>query len=205
MRQYTLSQIVERMERGLLPEGAVFCQNSTGDKMIYDGDSLRWLTVNNYISATVTITEEAIKDTFTLLTAQKKKLTMLEALPYIAEGKRVTIDMEHKQYTVDNLSELEDVIECHEFLVELYESAVYYVEEDETEKPSTVTAKTLSEGDVYNIHHLYHFVKKPVSEIAVEKGVSERMVYYILEGKRWDFVYRKFHSDYCIVKDDYIS
>lgn len=88
MRQYTLSQIVERIERGLLPEGAVFCQDSTGDKMIYDGDSLRWLTVNNYISATVSITEETIRDTFTLLTAQKKKLTMLEALPYIAEGKR---------------------------------------------------------------------------------------------------------------------
>lgn len=64
--------------------------------------------------------------------------------------------------------------------------------------------KKLTEGDAYNIHHLYHFVKIPVAEIAKEYHISERMVYYILDGGHWADVFKKFHKDYCIVKDDYI-
>ncbi|WP_335556823.1 hypothetical protein [Neobacillus vireti] len=65
--------------------------------------------------------------------------------------------------------------------------------------------RKLNEGSVYNIHHQYHFAKRPVAEIAEEKGVSQRMIYYILEGKRWADVYEIFHKDYDVVIDDYIA
>lgn len=218
MRQFKLSEIVETLEKGLLTEGAIFISDTTGSQIIYDGDSLRWITANNYVSSIVKITDETAKDTFTLLKGSEKRLTFLEALPLIAEGTAVTIDMVHEKYTVESLSELEDVIELHEFLAALYEADCYIysfgmpVEEKPVEvvnvfreRPNTATIRMLTEGDVYNIHHQYHFAKKAVKDIAADKAVTERMVYYILEGKRWADVHKQFHSDYCIVKDDYNS
>lgn len=211
MREYKLSEIVEAMEKNLLPKGAVFFCNNTGSKMVYDGDSLRWLTMNSYISSIVTITDETAGDTFTLIKGVDNKLSFTAALPLIAKGTSVTIDMVHQKYTVGSLTELEDVIECHEFLASLYEADCYVNSFTQVESvpiketPKTDTMRMLTEGDVYDIHHQYHFSKKPVKDIAADKAVTERMVYYILEGKRWAEVHELFHTDYCIVKDDYIQ
>jgi hypothetical protein len=66
-------------------------------------------------------------------------------------------------------------------------------------------SKKLLPHDAYNIHHLYHFVKKPVKEIAEQYRVSERMIYYVLDGTHWAEIHEQFHRDYDLVSDDYVS
>jgi hypothetical protein len=67
------------------------------------------------------------------------------------------------------------------------------------------SGKKLSFAEAYNIHHQYHFVKRSVAEIADAYKVTQRMIYYVLDGTHWSEAYAVFHQEYDIVKDDYIK
>lgn len=64
-------------------------------------------------------------------------------------------------------------------------------------------SKKLTRNDAWSILHSYHFSKVPVVKLAQQYGVSDRMIYYVIDGTHWTDVHEEFHADYCMVKDDY--
>jgi hypothetical protein len=229
----TLVDIIVAIAHELVKDGDIF-ETSSGHRVIYRDGVLCWLTSGGYIGSAVTITDENIKETFNKVTnIKEKKISFTEALPMIAEGKEVKIVVGGRDYIIDSFIDLDDIIEEKEFFEDVYKADcfVQVEEKNEQSKSSNLTlpivldmaqldealvevgkvfsnvgySKKLTGADAYNIHHLYHFVKKPVKEIAEEYGVSERMIYYVLDGTHWQEVHEQFHKDYDVVTDDYVS
>lgn len=235
MDQFKLHELVIGVMVGDVSEGDEFI-TSSGFKAVYKDGALTWVTQAGYVGAKVAITKESLAETFTKVNGQEiEKISFVDALPLIAEGVSVTIDMGHEQYTVNSLGELEDVIEFKEFLADLYKTPCYitlanpavakpvpfemtaddlqYVEKELVpailKELEAVTAdkagKKLSAGDAYAILHQYHFVKRSATSIADAYQVSPRMIYYIIDGTYWTEIHDTFHKEYCVVKEDYLK
>lgn len=207
---YNLADIILGIIQGKVKDGDIFESNS-GFRIIYKDGVLCWLTSGGYIGSAVVINDETVNEVFNKVAYRRKRfIEFAEALELIAKGKGVTFIVEDsREYVVDSLDALDEIICDKEYLGDLYNATIFV--EDETELVETDEAdgldedsvRKLTKADVYNIHHLYHFVGWAVPYIAKQYNISERMVYYILKGERWQDVYKLFHDDFDVASQDY--
>lgn len=58
------------------------------------------------------------------------------------------------------------------------------------------TKGQLDSKDAYDILHKNHVMNASVKDLAEEYNVSERMIYYVLDGTHWNDAYTEFHKRY---------
>ena len=95
-----------------------------------------------------------------------------------------------------SLYDFEDVIVSKENLADIYENGKFYREDDGTQSPAQKVKhnEKLSYEDACSIHHEYHVNKRSAMSIAEKYGISDRMVYYIIDGTHWHSAYQAFHT-----------
>lgn len=210
----TLGEVVSGISSGELAEGTVF-NNSLGTKAVVSGGSLLWVLENGYVSTPVSITNDTVTDVWALVSnVDLVEVTFTEALDLVAEGTKVTLEtVDLERFEVNDLVDLDQIIGGVVDLEVLYYGKAFY------EIPKRITAgtinaekataisvgKKLERADAHRIHHLKHFVGKTAESIALEFGVSTRMVYYILDGTYWNDVYKEFQADFDVAVEDYIK
>lgn len=222
MEQFKFHEVVIGIIVGDIEEGTKF-KTSTGFDAVYKNGMLSWVTSGGYIGSPIAVTQEILGETFSVPNPTEiKELSFFEAMQYLAEGDAVTLDMGHGEYKLEKLKDLDDVVTLHEYFSDIYKGR-YYVElesaeevldvpfSDEPESEDTAFAKTaplgrkLSKQEAWEILNKYHFTKQTVEQLANRYAVSARMIYYILDGTHWKEVHKLFHTDYDVVKDDYIK
>lgn len=221
--KFTLHETVIGILVGDIKEGDKFTTSSGFNAVFKDG-KLSWVSQNGYVLSPVSVSTENLKEDFFLQGSSRVEISFADALDFLAMGDKVIVDVEGKgrEYEVTSLSGLDEVIE-KEYFADLYHSQWYVEATDEEmkvvaevmkevelpftdlEEDTVSVGKKITEAEAYNIHHLYHFAKFSVAQIADKYGISTRMVYYILDGQRWEEAYNEFHIDYDIVKDDYVK
>lgn len=231
MTYATLVDIVSGILTGKVQDGDIF-ETASGHRVIYRDGVLSWMTSGGYIGSAVTVTEDVIEEIFSKVT-DEIKISFVEALPLIADGKEVRGLVDGREYILTSLEDVDSLVTDKEYLADVYNGVFFVRDEKEKardqkaeqsitfpvvlgfEKMEQVFAelgkalsgnsKKLTGADAYNIHHLYHFVKMPVKEIADKYGVSDRMIYYVLDGTHWAEVHEQFHTDFDVVQEDYIA
>ncbi|MGG4390504.1 hypothetical protein ABEU97_20440 [Priestia megaterium] len=203
----TITALIKGVLIGEVQNGDTF-ETGSGHKVVYRNGVLSWVTSGGYIGSAVTLTEENMLETFTKVT-DEKEVSFLEALPLIAEGTEVRLELESREYVVKDLEELDALIE-KEYMWEIYNNAECYVKDKVEPKEikgiaihnggyieikPTVTKK-LDSKDAYDILYKYTIMNASVKDLAEEYDVSDRMIYYILDGTHWHDVHKQFHERY---------
>lgn len=202
--------------------------NKTGDRIVYIDGALRHLLRNGIVSSPVTLTNDIVSAEWHTIDAYTTvKITMGEALERLSkrEPVRVIVNLnisrtiENDLGTIDSLTQLNEMIaEGIVSLYELYHQAKFCFEKKEeqprvqkdtysvdTTTPKKHSGRKLTEGEAEAILYDRHYNKKSVKDIAEKYGVTERMVYYVLDGTYWFNVWKEFHAIYDIVVDDYFG
>ncbi|MCM3639679.1 hypothetical protein M4D68_00770 [Priestia aryabhattai] len=217
MKHYTLIDIVVGIHSGSIVEGDTF-KTDSGHRVIFRNGVLAWVTSGGYIGTAVTVTEENIAESFEKI-SEEQIVSFPEAMELLAQCKQIRVELDSRDYVLNDLEELDALVE-KEYIWELYRNGVYYVvgEQAETEPVKTLgltingkgflelsgdgtvkiqnTKGQLDSKDAYDILHKYHVMNASVKDLAEEYDVSERMIYYVLDGTHWNDAHTEFHKRY---------
>lgn len=221
---YKLGEIADGMVKGGYGNDTSFV-NTLGERIVVKDGALRWLTKNGYVSNIVGVTLDTVTDTWKREKDTGKELTFAEALELIDKGNKVHFETPAgEKYWVRDMAQLEDLLTLFITIGHLY-SSKFYSDEGNTVVDAVNTEDTgitleldevkvdglldafnigkdrekgakLTEKNVYAIHFRRTFMKDSVASLAEAFGVTERMVYYILDGTYWGDVHKQFHKDY---------
>lgn len=222
----TLGEVVNGIASGDLAENTVLA-NSSGTKAVVSNGSLLWLTSAGYVSTPVSISNDTITEVWVVEKATvTKEVSFTEGVDLVAKGKTVTfVSSDDGFFEVSRLRDLEELITKDSTLDALYYGSAFYEEETVISSINadngsvrinagtinvgdvdiTNVGKKLEGSDVHRIHHLKHFLGKTAESIALEYGISTRMVYYILDGTYWNDIYHVFHETFDVATGDYIE
>lgn len=226
METMRLTVIADKLAKGQLADGTAFI-NTAGEKVIVKDGALHWLTKNGYVSNIVGITIDNYTDVWKITSMQaQKELTFAEALAFIDKGKEVRFETQAgEEFEVSGMVELDRALSLFVTIGHLYSGKAYDTEGQRVAEVKTVnevkedgpnvdgllkafglrehkhaTGAKLTDKDVYAIHYRRYYMKDSVAKLAEIFGVTERMVYYIIDGTFWKGVYKQFHNDYDVYR-----
>lgn len=232
MEQFKFHELVIGIIVGDVNEGDTF-KTLSGSRVIFKDGMLSWVTQGGYLSTPVAITEETIEETFFLedkvkelsffeamqYIAEGDEVTVVvEGRPYylsslddmdtLIEENEYFQDVYKAKFTTkvekSNIPTQDDSI-----IINTGDGTLGAVTKFNNKVDSILSgtsdsySKKLTRNDAWSILHSYHFSKVPVVKLAQQYGVSDRMIYYVIDGTHWTDVHEEFHADYCMVKDDY--
>ncbi|WP_407708510.1 hypothetical protein ACIU4M_00665 [Bacillus altitudinis] len=192
----SIVDIIKGISSGQVKDGDTF-SNESGFKMIWKSGVLRWVVGGGYAGAPVSVTDEHIHSKFTLIERSNLVEVGFDAAMYIlSKEKDIELRLAHRTYQMKSLYDFEDVIVSKENLADVYENGKFYKEEGDMQPPAQKVKhnEKLTHEDAFSIHHKYHVNKRSALSIAEEYGISDRMVYYILDGTHWLSAYQAFHT-----------
>lgn len=201
------TEIIDGVLSGEIKSGDEFT-TANGEKAIYLDKELKWVTHNGYESTAVTVNFSNMLVSWNKVDKYRREITFSEALKILHKGiSTVSFELPHETYDVDNLGELEEIIEKHEYLYDMHEASIYVtgnpviIKEEPAATPEVELATPrkglkLTEEDAIRIHEMYHFLGKSVVDIAEHHSVTTRMIYYILDGTHWSKVHENFSNNY---------
>jgi len=179
-----LDEIVEKLGKGEIDERDSIKTDT--DELRFVNGSLHYLTDKGHLSEKVVIDLETLGKEYEL-EKRPEKFDIFEAFRRVADGKEVTAPF----YIEGTVRTVKELVSCLEVIGLDNISNVVFIEE---EKSSNHKGQKLTEEDAKEV-----FVKRlgkgvPVADLAEEYGVSERMVYYILDGTYWSTVAQEYNG-----------
>lgn len=203
---YTLQELIEAVSKGDIKEGDTF--ETTSGKVIYSDKKFSWISERGFILNPLQVSFETLHLTYKKLVGVKE-IEFTDVLPALNKGQAVTVSIpyigEDRIYIVEEESDLDDLIHKYWFTL-VYNSGRFFVdlptEEAEPVVDDTATKvknyQKLTYADAYNINVYFNEKQKSALEIAEQYGISDRMVYYIAQGRYWADAHKQYVND-CVL------
>lgn len=205
--EYTLQQLLEAVAKGEVKEGDTF--ETTSGKVIYSDKTFSWISERGFILNPLQVSFETLYLTYRKLEGVKE-IETAEAMARLNSGKTVTLviyypDNNKEAYILDSLEALDNVAKKLGFSTVYYQGQYFTDVIYEYTAPETavdeVEAKVknyqkLAYADAYNINVYFNEKQKSALEIAEQFGISDRMVYYIAQGRYWTEAHKQYVHDY---------
>lgn len=205
--EYTLQQLLEAVAKGEVKEGDTF--ETTSGKVIYSEKTFSWISERGFILNPLQVSFETLHLIYKKLVGVKE-IETAEAMTRLNCGETVTLviyypDNNKVAYILDSLEALDNVAKKLGFSTVYYQGQyfidVIYEYTDPEPAVDEVATKVknyqkLSYADAYNINVYFNEKQKTALEIAEQYGISDRMVYYIAQGRYWADAHRQYLKDY---------
>lgn len=209
IEELTFDEVVKHIQDGKVREGEVLRWDS--GKMTLKEGILYHVTESNVVTTPVIITEEVLFGTFSKVPNVKTEYTLIEALEKLDAGDTIfseLIEIENEvlvSFEFNTLHEFRDTIAHKQasLILPLLKAKWGVLSGNHVGKDTLDGHKglKLTSNDAYDILVSYHHFNVTAKELGNIYGVSERMVYYIIDGTYWGHVLKRYQREVAAEKE----
>lgn len=184
-----LYEVIMGIALGNIKDGDVVKTDT--DTLKYIDGTLVYVTEKGYISEPVVINEETMAKEY-VVDEDKEDFLFHEAIRVVNDGQAVLAPF-YSELPIKDLNDLADFVEwAHSCNYSL--DTINFVKAEDVEEPKEKRGQKITEEQAKDIYVQRH-MGVPVSSLANEYGITERMVYYILDGTYWSNVHQTMVKD----------